>query len=355
MSNKKIVHLISSLQRGGAEKLLLTLTHELKEFEHHVFFIHDGPLKKDFSSLVSLYHVKGRVYTYTPAMVYHLYKSIKKIQPCCIHTSLWAAGILGRILGRLLKIPVICAVHTVCEHEGKIRTFIERIIPVQPTHYIAVAPRIATSLTQWRKIDPASITIIKNGIDNPSVTTFTKNDTFFTIGSVGRFVPVKNYDLLLKSFTQLRKNHTHCRLMLLGEGPEEQALRRLAQDLSIEQFVIFIVGQDAQSYYAQFDCFVQPSKFEGLSLALLEALQQGLPVVVAGGDKKHDVIAHGHNGLVIEPNNPEALIDALNTIIMKPALRQQLQNNGLKTVRDQFSLEKMIKEYRDTIHHATRA
>lgn len=217
-----------------------------------------------------------------------------------------------KIFKWLSGIPVICTVHTVCEHEGFIRNAIEKLVTINPTLYIAVSDSVAQSLITNRHINSHLIKVIKNGIETIELNpTLKKSNDYFTFGSVGRFVPVKNYDLLIKCFAVCIEKNSNCRLMLIGHGPEESKLKKLARKFNIEHKVIFITGQKAQPYYSQFDCFVQPSQFEGLSLALLEALHSHVPAIVTSPTKTHDIIRHRYNGYIIEPNNYEQLIEAL--------------------------------------------
>lgn len=101
----------------------------------------------------------------------------------------------------------------------------------------------------------------------------------FVIGHVGRFHPSKNHIYLLKVFREIRK-HIDARLLLVGDGPTEKNIRRLAHQWKLEDHILFI-GSTHQTarYYHSMDCFVFPSLWEGFPIALLEAQANGLPVV----------------------------------------------------------------------------
>lgn len=355
--NNRLVHIISSLKRGGAETLLAALTKELKEFEHHVFFFHDGPLREELTTRgISTYQVSGRFVRYSPIAWYHLYRKIRSLHPLCIHTSLWAAHIAGSLMGFYSRIPVIHSAHTLSEHEGKLRTFLQKYFPFKATHYIAVSDAVKDSLLRNQAIHDSSITVIKNGIDIsllPQDQSSQNKSGHFVIGSVGRFVPVKNYDLLLKSFSLLAHRYNHIHLMLVGHGPEEKNLRTHAEHLGLSDRVTFIVGKKASDYYSSFDCFVQPSSYEGLSLALLEALYCQLPAIVTGIHTAHEVIINQYNGLVIPPDNEEALTEALELFITQQPFLESLRKNTRRTIVDGFTIERTAQHYRQLFENVS--
>jgi len=108
----KLLHITSSLKMGGAESLLCDLIknmdHEM--FEHHVIYFHDGPHSVCLKELgIPIYQIKGLISLYDPLFCTRLYKLVKKIKPDCIHTLLWVANVSGRIIARLLKIPIASA------------------------------------------------------------------------------------------------------------------------------------------------------------------------------------------------------------------------------------------------------
>lgn len=351
---KRLVHIISSLAQGGAERLLVLLIEELVEFEHSVFYFHDGPLRQELAHYgIPTFYVQGLVRPYDPLGCYRLIREVRKLNPFCIHTSLWAANCIGALLHSITGIPVISAVHALCEHEGTVRTILGRWLPAKPSRFIAVCQAVANSLVQHRKIQSQDITVIFNGIRVENTSSPEKisgpKPKQFIFGSVGRFVPVKNYPILLESFCHLAKRHESVHLMLVGGGSEEAALRSLAQKLGIEERVTFVVNQAAHAYYPFFDCFVQPSRYEGLSLALLEALSFKLPAIVTGYGFQHEVIVNNENGLVVEPSSVNDLTQALEKIFVDMVVREKLKEKGYQTILEKFTIQRAAQGYRKVI------
>lgn len=341
----KIVHVITSLKMGGAEMVLATLLREFiklyPECEHHVIYFHDGPMRAQIEAL----NISVAACSYTPKSLYGLYQLLKKIKPDVIHSSLWSANFLARIYALLLGVPIACALHTVAEHAGKIRTFLDKLLPVQPQRYIAVSIGVAHSYHNVLRVDPVHMCMIPNGITVPQYVPKKRTD-IFTIGAVGRFVPVKNFDLLIKSFAQLHVRHVATCLMLVGVGPQEDYLRALVQQLHLDDVVTFIIGKSAHDYYQEFDCFVQPSAYEGLSIALLEALSYQLPVIVTGSAAQHDVIVHCKHGLVVEPTQ-DAITRALEYIFEHAQEAEIYAHKGHELVLHNFTAQRMAQRYHE--------
>lgn len=351
-----IVHVISNLGVGGAEGVLFQLLSNLNtsEFKHTVVYFHDGPYVKKIKNLgIKTYRVNGLFFSYDPIFILRFFLLIKKLQPDCLHTLLWAANFLGRLTASFLKIPHVEVLHNNIEQNGLIRLGLDRLTARQRGELVAVSPGVHESLklyAPWFLYRPAQI--IKNGIENgPSKVQVTRQglgltENHFIIGSVGRFESVKNYGLLLTAFALLYDDHRKARLMLVGQGSQEHFLRRRAYDLGIDDRVIFVVGKDAKPYYDLFDTFVLTSPKEGISLALLEAMQAGIPSVVTGVVPQHDVIQDQKNGFVVPAGDPVALAQKLHRLIESRALRRKIGEAAKKRIASDFQIKTMVQEYK---------
>jgi glycosyltransferase involved in cell wall biosynthesis len=365
MRKKKIVHVISSLKIGGAESLLYDLIVGLgsEQYEHHVIFFHDGPNAKRLQELgIPVYHIKGLICMYDPLFFWRLHRTIKKLKPDVIHSALWAANLAARIIVFRQGIPLVSAVHLGVDLDGRIRNLLDQPTFGLARHIIAVSEGVKKSLQDKGWVDDSSITVIPNGIDPQAIVERSKRvqvtradlgltDEHIVIGSVGRFIPRKNYSLLLESFASVYARCNQARLMLVGLGPQEQQLRAQAKNLGIDAAVIFVVGKSAYSYFPLFDCFVLSSHQEGLSIALLEALCFKLPCIVTSSNENHEVIQHNQTGLIALPT-VASLAEQLMTYCANKNVRLHIGNEGHKMLKDKFNLLKMIDAYRNVFEHA---
>lgn len=363
-----LVHLISSLTIGGAESVLCSIIDHLDpdQFHHHVIYFNDGAYSERLSAKnVTLHQVKGLVCLYDPVFFIRLFRLIKKLHPGCIHALLWAGNIYGRIIGRMLGIPVISAIHNTADQEGTIANVLDGLTAAFAQKIVVVSDEAAQTLRTRNSWIPAErIQVIRNGVNADEVLArgmqFQKSrydlglsDEHFVIGTVGKFEANKRFDLLLESFALVNNNYPLARLVLLGTGSQEQYLRTKAQSLGVEQYVSFIIGENAQYYYSVFDCFVQSSDREGISIALLEAMSFSLPCIVTNVSKHHSVLTSGIDGIVVPAGNMRHLADAIAQIIFDEAKRISLGYNAQQTVRERFNLDAMISAYQDVFTAAS--
>lgn len=356
-----LVHLTSSLKIGGAESVLCSLIDHLdsKQFDHHVIYFHDGPYSERLRAKgITLHQVKGFIALYDPVFCLRLYRLIKKIRPDVIHALLWAGNLFGRVIGRMLTIPVVSAIHNNIDQDGMFRNLIDRLTATFAQKIVVVSDEAAHTLQLRNRWIPAErIQVINNGVNADEVRArgmqFQKSrydlglaDEHFVIGSVGRFERIKRYDLLLESFALVNNHYPLTRLVLIGVGSQEYYLRKKAEELGIDQNVVFVIGENAQYYYSIFDCFVQSSDREGISIALLEAMSFGLPCIVTNISKQHSVLTSGIDGIVVSAGNMRGLADAITQVIVDEVKRVSLGYNAQQTVRDRFSLDTMITAYR---------
>lgn len=352
----RLVHVITSLKQGGAETVLCQLIAGLRnDFNQTVIYFYDGPLRAQIESQgIRCIRITAWGNYANPLFFFRLAYRISQQRPQCIHTVLWAASFLGLIVATWLGIPCVRSVHTVVEHEGKIRRWLDRLMPLCPTKIVAVSPTVARSLAHTKY--HANVITIPNGIDYELIQELSKQpppiplSTTHTliIGTVGRLVSVKNYPLLIDSFASLVQTSPDIHLVIVGSGPQEQQLRQQVAQKKLTEHVTFVVGQRAYPYYRHFTCFVQPSAYEGLSLALLEAMSCALPVIVSAQyNNKHDVITDEITGLVIQPNNQQALTNALKQVITNPARAQQWGIAAQDLVKKEYTGTNMIAHYKE--------
>jgi len=164
------------------------------------------------------------------------------------------------------------------------------------------------------------------------------------IGAVGRLEEQKGHAHLLAAVPELRRQIPDLVVLLVGEGREEENLRRQVRDLGLESTVRFLgTRRDLPEIYRAVDLFAHPSLWEGLPLALLKAMGAGLPVVATRVSGSQEAIADGVNGCLVAPGDSEALARAILELYRHPEARRRLGDGARRTVMARYSLEAMLK------------
>lgn len=244
-----IVHLISSLKIGGAEAMLVDLVAALALEGHtqQVMCFHDGPNRQLIEKRgIKVYVIHGALFRYDFLFMWRLYRLLRSLKPSILHCSLWAANLFGRIMGAWLGIPAVCAVHLGVDKDGALRNAIDTYSFKMSKGVIAVSEDVAATIAQsgWRAA--SRIRVIRNGIDVARIQESAQlhavtriewglQEDDFVIGAVGRLIERKNFAFLMRVVAQLAYAHPRVRLMIVGSGPEQEALQSLANRLGIEK------------------------------------------------------------------------------------------------------------------------
>lgn len=166
----------------------------------------------------------------------------------------------------------------------------------------------------------------------------------FVVGSVGRLTPIKGYQFLLRAGKIISRNKPNFKLVLVGDGPERQALTRLARELELEQTVIFTgFTPDVAEVISIFDIFVLSSLHEGISISLLEALGLGVPAVVTDVGGNPEVVGDGKTGLLVPPRDENELARACLMLLADKTKREKMGDRGRVLIKQEFSNKQMAE------------
>jgi glycosyltransferase involved in cell wall biosynthesis len=163
------------------------------------------------------------------------------------------------------------------------------------------------------------------------------------LGCVTRFDPIKRVRTLLEAFHRLVPRIPGLQLLLVGGGGEEERIRRRVAEMGLNQRVIFTgFLENSMRIYPVLDLYVATSLKEGLPLSLVEAMGAGLAVVATDVPGHRDVMVQGETGVVVPPEDPAALAEALSSLLGDPDRRRRMGEAGRQRVLKEFGLRPMI-------------
>lgn len=267
------------------------------------------------------------------------------------NTGPFLQGALGSFLG---SIPTL--IHT--DHgrgtPGLLRWRIaEHLLAGMAWRVVGVSPETTSALARHARIHPSRLETIPNGVP-ASLPSGTRDGLRARLGVpadsvvggwIGRLVPQKGIDLLLEALAHGRVP-PNLTVLLAGDGPERGPLEARARALGIDGRVRFLgTRMDGPDLLAAFDLYVLPSRWEGLPLALLEAMAARLPVVAASVGGVPEAVVHQQSGLLVRPGDPAGLSGAMARLAADPGLRRSLGEAGYLRFREQFSMDRMVDRY----------
>lgn len=290
--------------------------------------------------------------------LFRFYKYIKELKPDIMNFHSFRAAIWGRLLARIAKVPVVLySVHN--KWGGTVHYFLDRILSRFTDAIIPFSMAVKDYLLYEEKIpakfvkDPIYI-----GIDIKKFRDINEDDIKLLrqefgikegqniVGFVGSIAKQKGLIYLIESFKKLSITFPDLCCLIIGTGPEEDALKKMIVKYKLENNFKFL-GQryDIYNLLHVMKIFVLPSLWEGLPQVVIEALAASCPVIATNVDGTPEIITHKKDGWLVPPENVEELSKAIELLLSDEELRKELAENGFKTARDKFSVEAMVRNY----------
>ncbi len=352
----KVLHLLHSLNTGGAERLVLNLCRKLAEHQKVTPFVcaltKGGDLAPEFSKMGIPVFSLNRHPHLDFGLALKIRELILKNSIDILHThnvGPWIYGTLGKT-GLSKK-----HVHT--EHSNVIdndQSYVERFLSYFTNVVICDSHAVANVMLTRQKINPGKIKVILNGVDVDapfmSKDGALKEELGFeeklVIGTVARLDPIKDHKGLISAFILVKEKFPDAFLLLVGDGPMRKELESLIHQKGLSESVM-ITGMvsDVKQYLHLMDIFVLSSFSEGLSMALLEAMAHGRPVVATHVGGNPEVVVDQETGLLTPPNDPKGLAEAMLWMLSNRERAAEMGRNGRERVVREFSIDKMVMEY----------
>ncbi|MFH0918592.1 MAG: glycosyltransferase family 4 protein [Candidatus Omnitrophota bacterium] len=350
----KILFIANHLNVGGISSYLFTLGSGLKQNGHQVYLASSGgELEDKFTQAgITLFKVPLATKNEISYKIFISFWKLKKISRQLnidlVHSHSRTTQVLGDFLGRSLAKPHIFTCH------GFFRPkLLRRIFGCWGQRVIAISQQVKEHLMMDFKLAENKIRVIHNGIDTKNFGDFSTRDKMrqklgigrqdFLVGIIARLSDVKGHTYLIQALPEVLKSNPQVKLLIIGQGKTKEALIKEADDLGLGSSIIFIPeAKNTPELLAAMDVFVMPSLQEGLGLALMEAMAQGVAVVgsAVGGIKT--LIQDKVNGLLVAPAEAPALAQAIISLLGDAQLRGDLGVQARKFIIANFSQEEMV-------------
>jgi glycosyltransferase involved in cell wall biosynthesis len=358
--SRTILHVVYSLYRGGAERLIETqvLGSDRRRFEYGVCSITGGgDMIERIASAGAHVFLLGKRRRGDLTAVTKLASVIRseKIDLLHLHNS---PGMFWGTLGQIMSgtgAPIVRTEHSPYRPEAIPRLFrhLYPLLSARAGRIICVSGRVRSSFVAAFPELASKYVVIPNGIriaDFEKLPSRAECRAQFglpvgvkLIGSVGRFAPVKNQKLLIDALVLVRRTVPEAHLAILGEGELRASLASYADSRGVGKCVSLVTEtQRIESFYGAIDVFCLSSDSEGMPLTILEAMAAGVAIVSTDVGGIPDVIEDGKTGRLVPKGSAEAFAERIVELLGDPARAAELAAGGRAMVRERFSAEKMI-------------
>lgn len=359
LTRPRILHLISDLDIGGTEKMLSAVVQHLQgQYEFHICSIAlPGAVADEIhrTSDAKLYTLD--VHTKLNLMLFPKFAFlIWRIRPTILQTYLFHDNFIGRVVGRMMRVPVrIAGQRAINTEEPLFRRLLECVFWRWSDLIVANSRAGKRILVERERIPASHISVIPNGKDVP---TLRGNSALIRrrLG-ISRTAPIvtvvaklrhqKGHTYLLDAVPHILARFPDTLFLFVGDGPIRDALEMRARALRLSAVRFLGDRGDVQDLLSVTDVFVMPSLWEGMSGAIIEAMAMALPVVATAVSGTPELVVDGKTGYLVPPCDADALAVRILALLERPALRRRFGAAGRQCAAKRFSVPPMIEAYRN--------
>ncbi|MCZ7589610.1 MAG: glycosyltransferase family 4 protein [Gaiella sp.] len=343
-----VVHVVKVAGISGAENHLLLLLPALRArgWDVGVAMLHEHePGAEEFAARLELDGVPvERVplrRTLDPRAFRRILRRARRERPAILHTHLVHADFHGLPAGRLARVPVLVSTKHGFNPFRERRAFAaaDRGVAALADVHVAISAGLARYLAEREGFDPASFEVVHYGIEAGPEPAPLSGEPRLAI--VGRLIPIKGHDVLLRSLAAARDAVPGLTLEVAGDGPLEGELRATAARLGLEDAVSFL-GRVAPAapVFERANVVVVPSFGEGFGMVALEAMERGRPVVASTVGGLPEIVDDGRTGILVPPGDADALAAALVDLVRDPARAAAMGAAGRARALGEFAQER---------------
>lgn len=275
-----------------------------------------------------------------------------------LNTHNFKGLLFGWVGATLLRLPLVITQHGFTPRSRKQKFYTWLSLQLCRTasvkQVVCVAQSIA-SLHLDASVQAEKLQVIPNGLPAAPAMPPALERQRWLAGYVGRLSSEKGPDLFLDALIALCHQHPQLDAVMLGDGPEREALQARIDAAGLQQRIRLPGYQTAmQGWWQQLDALVISSRTEGTPMILLEAMQAGVPVVAFAVGGIPDVLQDRHNGLLAAPTDTVTLARQLDTLLAEPKLAAQLRDNARRTQQERYDLKALAERWSQLYIHTAR-
>jgi glycosyltransferase involved in cell wall biosynthesis len=360
-----VVHLLSGDQWAGAEVMAFHLLHHLSKRGPDVavmaLCLNEGQLSAQLRQVGVPVHVLPESSLSFPQIVRQAARLLRGLRVDVLHSHRYKEHYLAALLSAWTGARLVATVHGLPEPARRRRTWYAlqtgltfQVLRSQFDAVTAVSASMQRVLVDVYRLRAERVHVVVNGIAIPDKVVREAGKRPLHVGSVGRLVAVKRYELFLEVAAVVRRLFPDVQFSVLGDGPDREMLLRKARALGIHDcFRVVEPMADPRPYYQSLDVYMNTSESEGLPLSVLEAMASGVPVVAAAVGGIPEVVGHGIHGRLVDSSRAQDYAEPCAELLANRPLRAQLAAQCRERVQAEFSADVMASRYADLYERVT--
>lgn len=358
LAPKTILYLSTSSGPGGAERVISNLSASLDpaRFRAILCLFRPGWIQAYSESLSVRTYVIPTHGMFDWRWMLRFKRLLKDEHVDLIHAHEFDANVQGAFVAALSGIPLVATVHGKNYFWEKLRRRVAYRWVSRRATMVTVSQNLKHFIVEKVGIDPGNVKVVYNGvhglpqIDSSDIRKCREElgvpGGNQIVGVVGNLYPVKGHQYLIASIPAVLAKCPNTTFIFAGRGQLEAELKAQALELGVDGQIRFLgLRQDIPRILSVLDVFVLPSLSEGLSMAILEAMVAGKPVIATDVGGNPELVEDGETGYLVPSQNSQALADRLITVLTNRQRALQFGKSGQHRAQGQFSLITMVHEY----------
>ncbi len=358
---RRILHTIDTTGPGGAETVFIELATRLMgpSDENIVAITGPGWVDDELRRRGAHVHLLSESGSFDVRYLYGLVRLIRRYRIDLVQSHLLGSGVYCSLAGMICRVPVVSTFHGSVDFGSSEKKLALKVFALNrgSSRCVFVSDSLRKEVVARCRVSRRKAITIHNGID---AAVFTPNrncalrqelglaDDAIIVGAVGNVRPSKDYDTFLRAAALVRADSPRYQFIIVGEASNGLAERllRLRRDLGLDDAVHFIgFRQDIAALLNSLDVFILSSISEGFSLATVQAMACGVPVVATRSGGPEEIISDGVNGILVDIRSETQLAGAIRRVAENAAIRESLASSALELARSRYTLDTMLARY----------
>jgi len=352
----KVVHIIPTLGLGGAERIMVDLilhgNRDVFDFSV-VTIVGGGPFENELRAAGVPYYSLGKTTLFGLGMLVELTQLLNRLEPDIVHTHLFGAHLWGQVASLLNRVPIMVASEQNTDVDlGELRTRIKQVLSYSADTVIAASEAIRKFLSTQGHISEDKIVVIRNAIDTARYLSLRPSvfEAPMKLLSIGRLEPQKGHDVLIEALS--RVHDVPWDLTIVGTGEQLDDLSDRVTLHHLNDRVHFVgTTTNIPTLIEQHDVVMMPSRWEGIGLVVIEGMAAGRLVIASNVGGIPELITHGKTGLLVQPDNEQALGDAIRWAWEHQPQALQIGVAAREFARQHCDVGQMVKQYERVYAH----